>query len=287
MRTLFFGLCSAGLAFGLALSGCDEPAAPVAGPDIRGVITSLARGGRGGAVGTLRIEGGKMADTRFDKAVVAVTTATRVFQREPAGPGRVSFEALRLGDKVEARFAGPVAESYPVQATASEILILVHLAAAERPVEEAGDAFPAEFAGTEAPQEKAPPDRLSLPLRDVRSGPQEHFDRVVFEFDGDTIPGYRVEYIAQPTHCGSGLPAEVGGKAWLQVRMSPAEAHNSQGGVTVGALQRRPGLPVLQELHETCDFEGDVTWVLGLAARRGYRVLELTNPPRIVVDVAR
>jgi hypothetical protein len=42
---------------------------------------------------------------------------------------------------------------------------------------------------------------------------------------------------------------------------------------------------VLKELKLICDFEGQVEWLLGLAARNGYRVLELTEPPRLVVDV--
>ena len=40
-------------------------------------------------------------------------------ERRPA-----TFEALQVGQKVEAWFTGPVAESYPVQAVASDIVIL-------------------------------------------------------------------------------------------------------------------------------------------------------------------
>jgi hypothetical protein len=273
---------------GLALlTACGRPVPEPVRVDVRGVITSLARGGRAGEAGTLRIEGGKQADTRYDKAVVTVTPATPIYQREPSGRGRVPFESLRLGDKVEVRFIGPVAGSRPVQATAGEILILLHLALAERPAEESGDAYPPQFTGTQGLTEKAPPDRLPLTLRDVRTGPQEHFDRAVFEFDADTVPGYRVEYIGPPKSCGSGLPAEVRGTAWLQVRLHPAQAHNKQGGSTVGTLRKQAGLKVLQEVQEVCDFEGETTWVLGLAGRRGYRVLELAHPPRLVVDVAR
>jgi len=279
-----------------ALAGCgatrQEPP-PKEMPDIRGVITSLAHGGKDGAAATLRIAGSKQADTRYDRAVVTLTAATRIYQREPDGRSLVPLESLRLGDKVEVRFAGPVpgsSESYPVQAQAAEVLILVHLAGAAPPAvekDEVGDAYPAQFAGTREPQEKEPPDRLPLTLRAVRTGPQEHFDRVVFEFDADTVPGYRVEYIAQPTHCGSGLPAQVGGKSWLQVRFHPAQAHNEEGGSTVGTLQKRTGLRIVQEIQEVCDFEGEVTWIIGLDGRRGYRVLDLANPPRVVVDVPR
>jgi hypothetical protein len=276
-----------------ALPGCGarQPEPPRQDlPDIRGVVTSLARGGKGGAAATLRIAGSKVPDTRYAKAVVTLTAETRIYQRDPYGRSLVPLESLRLGDKVEVRFAGPVAESYPVQARAAEVLILVHLAAVDPPAvekDEVGDAWPAQFAGTREPQEKEPPDRLPLTLRAVRAGPQEHFERVVFEFDADTTPGYRIEYIAQPVHCGSGLPAQVAGQSWLQVRFHPAQAHNEQGGSTVGTLQKRTGLKIVQEIQEVCDFEGEVTWIVGLVGRRGYRVLELTNPPRVVVDLTR
>jgi len=278
-------LCIAFL--GALLAGCGSPAPEPVRADIRGVVTSFARGGSHGAVATLHIEGGKQPDTRFDKAVVALTPSTRIYERVPSGRRPAALEALRLGDKVEVRFGGPVRGSSTVEAGADEILILLHLSLADRPAPETGDAYPAQFKGTQGPLEKPPPDRLPLTLRAVRSGPQEHFDRTVFELDADTIPGYRVEYIDRPAHCGSGLPAAVSGKAWLQVRLHPAQAHNAKGGTTVGALGRHVGLPVLREVQEVCDLQGDVTWILGLDERRGYRVLELTNPPRIVVDVAR
>ena len=285
VRSALSRVCAAALAL---LTACGAPAPETVSIDIRGVVTSLARGGPGGgALGTLRIEGGKQEDTRYGKAVVTLTPATQIYQREPSGRGRVTVEALRLGDKVEVRFTGPVAATRPVQATAGEVLILLHLAPREPPAEEVGDAYPAQFEGTRGALDKAPPDRLPLTLRRVRTGPQEHFDRTVFEFDADTVPGYHTGYIDHPAHCGSGRPAEVAGNAWLQVHFRPAQAHNAQGGTTVGTLRKQAALKILKEAQETCDFEGELTWVLGLAGRRGYRVLELAKPPRIVVDVAR
>ena len=58
------------------------------------------------------------------KASVEITAETEVFsqqgqQRVPAGP-----EDLETGQRVEAIFVGPVAESHPVQATAGSITIL-------------------------------------------------------------------------------------------------------------------------------------------------------------------
>jgi hypothetical protein len=125
-------------------------------------------------------------------------------------------------------------------------------------------------------------------LREVRSGRNEGFDRVVFEFDGDQLPGYHVEYVDRPVRqCGSGEPTQIAGDAWLQVRLVPADAHTDQGVATVRDRERSPGLPNLQELELTCDFEAHVEWVLGLGSPNPYRVLELSDPARLVVDVRR
>src|SRR4051812_38559903 len=93
--SVLYAVCVAALAL---LTACGAPAPEPVNADVRGVVPSLARGGRGdrgGAVGTLRIEGGKQADTRYDKAVVILTPATQIYQREPSGRGRVPFESLR------------------------------------------------------------------------------------------------------------------------------------------------------------------------------------------------
>lgn len=122
-------------------------------------------------------------------------------------------------------------------------------------------------------------------LRDVRTGRQAGFDRVVFEFEG-SVPGYHVEYVDRPVRqCGSGTAVEVAGDGWLEVRMMPAHAHTEAGRPTIERRKRSLRYPVLRELESTCDFEAVVTWVLGVASPNRYRVLELQDPPRLVVDI--
>jgi hypothetical protein len=123
-------------------------------------------------------------------------------------------------------------------------------------------------------------------LREVRTARNEGFDRLVLQFDGDQLPGYHIEYIEKSAaiKCGSGDPAEVAGQGWLQVRVQPAQAHQGAQ-VTVAERKRKPALPVVQEMELTCDFEGEVTWVLGVKSPNKYRVLELQGPTRLVVDV--
>ncbi len=122
-------------------------------------------------------------------------------------------------------------------------------------------------------------------LEDVRMATHAGFDRTVFTFGGD-MPGYHVEYVDRPQYtCGAGEAVDLDGDAWLLVRMRPAQAHTDAGEATIGQRRRRPGFPVLREAMMTCDFEGDVSWVLGVASPGGYQMAELDKPARLVVDV--
>jgi len=151
---------------------------------------------------------------------------------------------------------------------------------------EAGDTTSSTFTGTAGIVEKeAQSDSIAI-LREVRTARHDAFDRVVFEFEGNTLPGYHVEYIDKPVRaCGSGEVVPLAGDGWLEVRMIPARAHTEEGAPTVTQRERRLDYPVLRELKATCDFEADVTWVLGVASPNRYRVLELANPSRLVIDV--
>jgi len=108
----------------------------------------------------------------------------------------------------------------------------------------------------------------------------------VFEFTGDSVPGYRVEYATKPVqHCGSGDLVTVAGTGRLIIRFEPAQAHDEHGGLAPIERYRVPGVPAVRELRLICDFEGQVAWVLGIAAPSEYRVSELTRPARLVLDV--
>lgn len=141
------------------------------------------------------------------------------------------------------------------------------------------------FQGTTEATEKLRDGAPVAVLQEVRAAAQPGFDRVVFELEGSAVPGYRIGYETRPVQCGSGEPVEVAGEAWLQVQLLPAQAHTEAGEPTVRERERRLALPVVKEIKSTCDFEADVTWVLGLASRRPYRVQELAGPARLVVDV--
>jgi hypothetical protein len=124
--------------------------------------------------------------------------------------------------------------------------------------------------------------------RDLRAARNEGFDRVVFEFE-DVLPGYEVAYVDQPVReCGSGEVVPIEGDGWLRVRFEPARAHEIAGEearVTVSDRARRLDLPVATEAHVTCDYEAVLEWVVGVRSPNRYRVLELREPARLVVDI--
>ena len=123
-------------------------------------------------------------------------------------------------------------------------------------------------------------------LSEVRSAAHNGYDRFVWQFGGKTLPGYHVEYIDKPIRkCGSGELTEVAGDGWLEVRLYPANAHTEAGKPTVAERERALQLGVARELELTCDFEAVVTWVIGVTSPNRYRVLELEEPARLVVDI--
>lgn len=128
----------------------------------------------------------------------------------------------------------------------------------------------------------------SMPiLRAVRVGKQPGMDRLVFEFDTAGLPEWEVEYVDRPVRdCGSGDAVPVAGDAWLQVRFTGAQAHTEKGESTSGPRRRPLAQPIARELVRTCDFEGKVTWVVGVARPNPYTPRIMARPARLVIDIA-
>jgi hypothetical protein len=123
-------------------------------------------------------------------------------------------------------------------------------------------------------------------LRAARASQQADYDRIEFEFGGDSVPGYVVAYAVQPVRrCGSGDLVSLAGSHQLVVRFDPARAHDDQANVTVAQREAAPGLPAVKDLKLICDFEGQVEWALGVAGALPFRVEEASDPARLVVDV--
>jgi len=94
---------------------------------IRGMPISVAPATddekKAGIIGTMLVEGTKAKDAEYDKAFIKITKATKIFIMSGRDLKPAKFEDLKGGQKMEVQFVGPVAESFPVQATAGKIVI--------------------------------------------------------------------------------------------------------------------------------------------------------------------
>jgi len=121
-----------------------------------------------------------------------------------------------------------------------------------------------------------------VPVTDVRAAAQSGVDRFVIQFSGP-VPQYEVK--PQPTTTftqdPSGFRVTLDGSAGLQVTVHGAQSWGSYSGST----DLRPRLTMLREARQVGDFEGVLTWGLGLSRASCFRAYVLTGPSRLVIDV--
>jgi hypothetical protein len=110
------------------------------------------------------------------------------------------------------------------------------------------------------------------------------FDRFVIRARSGT-PRYDVRYVSKIVADGSGNTVSLQGTKRLRVLLHNARAHTQGGGVLLPSV-KTPLCSNLRQLKLAGDFEGVVTFGLGLRRRTGFRVFRLTGPTRVVIDVA-
>ena len=129
-------------------------------------------------------------------------------------------------------------------------------------------------------------------LLGVRTGNHPGYTRYVFDFTnndpeghsplGSARPRWDVRYVpaAEVVQDGSGDRVPVGGAVHLRIRFDGAAAHYDDGSSSI-----RYGLDAHSPLAFGGDFEGRVTWFLGLEREQPFRV-SFVETDKVVVDVA-
>jgi hypothetical protein len=114
-------------------------------------------------------------------------------------------------------------------------------------------------------------------LTDVSISSDKCARSVVFDLEpNDLLPGFRVSYEPAETakvEDASGNPVEVAGDAFLVVKLRPAMTAKIDGDQvtkTYTGPNRIPGQAPVTEVVKAGDFEGVVTWVIGLDHVRPY-----------------
>lgn len=139
---------------------------------------------------------------------------------------------------------------------------------------------------SDTPVEAPDPNVAPAGLPEILSVEAEHFDtfdRVVLRFSGP-VPGYNIRYVPEVTADPSDEPVPLQGSAFMIVTVhSIASAQVEAPPAPQDRLQ--PGFPQLRELAGAGDFEGYVSYGLGLSSASGFRVSTMTDPYRLVVDL--
>jgi hypothetical protein len=121
-------------------------------------------------------------------------------------------------------------------------------------------------------------------LVDVRAFRRSTYDRVVWEFRGG-LPATRfIRYVPELLGDASAEPVRIAGSAILELSLSHADAHNAAGDATASRRLVLGGGNVI-EIAQAGDFEGTVSYGVGLAKRQTFRLFTLRSPDRVVLDV--
>lgn len=118
-------------------------------------------------------------------------------------------------------------------------------------------------------------------LTAVSVGLHSGYDRVVFTFSGG-IPGYTIGYVNQVVSDPKGDVVALPGQAFLRVVFNPANGYQTY----TGPSSITPNFRTLLQVRAAGDFEGYLSFGMGLSQRAGFRVFTLAQPYRVVVDVA-
>ncbi len=127
-------------------------------------------------------------------------------------------------------------------------------------------------------------------LVDARVGAHTDYDRFVLEFEsGDAIPdSYAINWtLNKPEGEGSGLPVDVDGNVFLEISMGASfinwdgseEAYDGPTSLSSALFGN------IVEVGSGGYFEGRMLWAIGANEANGFQVLELDDPPRIVIDI--
>ena len=122
----------------------------------------------------------------------------------------------------------------------------------------------------------------SATVYDVRVAHHDGYDRLVIGFPtANSMPQYQLnrQTSANFVRDASGQPVTLNGSAGIRVVLHNADIHSG------APNDLKPNLPEIREVAQIGNFERVVSYGVGLATPACLRVLELSGPTRLVIDV--
>lgn len=126
-----------------------------------------------------------------------------------------------------------------------------------------------------------------LSVVDIRTARHGGFDRVVLDLagEGGGEPGWYARYVAEPVQEASGAPLEVTGSSSLAVAVRGLGQPFDTGQDELVGSRAGEGTELVREVLVGGVHDGRAQVVVGLDAEAPYRVVRLSGPPRLVIDV--
>jgi hypothetical protein len=153
------------------------------------------------------------------------------------------------------------------------------------------DCMPSPSASTSPQKSSANANRETMYLESVTTGADECTAKVLFGFEEQAPgPGFEVSYQPADTakiEDASGNPIEIDGDAFLVVKLNPAMTAKIDGDQvtkTYNGPRRISGSDPITEVVKTGDFEGVVTWVIGLDSKRSFTTNASESQLAIEID---
>ena len=128
-------------------------------------------------------------------------------------------------------------------------------------------------------------------LRSIRVTRGNGVDRVTFQFDGTGRPAASAGYVDRPVADGSGAAVAVQGTASIKVRFEPSAMTDLRGErpvTTYTGPDRVTGdSRAVTEVVKGGDFEGVVTWFVGVRRKAPFRIQVVTSTPsQLTIELA-
>ena len=193
----------------------------------------------------------------------------------------------QTGTAEAASTSGAPASGEPAGEATGEVSGEESDAAAPSPTASPGGSDAQAFPGDASPDTAEPVSPEGLTVTGVRIGAHEGHDRVVLDVSGQGTPGWDVRYVDAATAEGTGDPIDLAGPSYLRVVLTgttyPYESgaeERARGPVAA------PGTTAVTGVFYDGTFEGQSLAYVGTQAERPFRVYALSNPTRVVIEVA-
>ncbi len=122
-------------------------------------------------------------------------------------------------------------------------------------------------------------------VTDVRVGAHDGYDRVVAEFTGDEALGWRAQWVNRPHEVGRGDPINIPGSAFLDVNVTGVGIPMTDEDYELYFDQRGPLTAGSVAAVYDATFEGSAHIVIGVDQQRPFKIYQLDNPLRVVIDI--